>query len=102
MEIRYEIFLLILGAGIVTLIPRILPLVVLSRFQLPDWARRFLNHIPVAIMMALLAQEIFVPTFHSSKFFAALPAFAVAILTRSLLGTVVVGILAMMVIRHLL
>jgi branched-subunit amino acid transport protein len=101
MEVRYEIFLLILGACIVTLIPRILPLVVLSRFHLPDWAQRWLNHIPVAIMMALLAQEIFVPSFNSIKFLAALPAFAVAILTRSLLGTVVIGIVSMMVLRHL-
>ena len=108
MEIRWSILLLILGSGIVTFIPRVIPLAVLSRIQLPDWAMRWLGHVPIAVMAALVGQELLMPDGqlaslpHNPELIAALPTFAVAILTRSLLGTVVVGILSMMVLRFLL
>jgi branched-subunit amino acid transport protein len=108
MEVRWEVFLMIIGASIVTFIPRVLPLMVLSRFQLPDWGLRWLSHVPIAVMAALLGQELLMShnTFSLSEngpaLLAAVPAFAMAIITRSLLGTVVVGILSMMVVRFLL
>lgn len=97
-----------MGASIVTLLPRVLPLMVLSRMQLPEWAMRWLNYVPVAVMAALIGQELFMADgkFEISRndieILAALPTFATAILTRSLLGTVVVGILTVMVLRFIL
>jgi branched-subunit amino acid transport protein len=108
MEIRWSILLLILGSGLVTFIPRVLPLAVLSRIQLPDWGMRWLSHVPIAVMAALVGQEILMPQgelaplTHNPELIAALPAFAVAIFTRSLLGTVVAGILSMMLLRFFL
>ncbi|GIO34636.1 MULTISPECIES: AzlD domain-containing protein [Paenibacillus] len=108
MEIRWHILLAIMGASIVTLLPRVLPLMVLSRMQLPEWAMRWLNYVPVAVMAALIGQELFMADgkFEISRNYieilAALPTFATAILTRSLLGTVVVGILTVMVLRFIL
>ena len=100
--------MIILGCALVTLLPRVVPLVFLSRIQLPTWLVNWLKHIPVAVMSALLAQELFL---HNGKFslihnapdlIAAFPTFLVAILTRSLLGAVMVGILTMMVLRAFL
>lgn len=91
-----------------TLLPRVLPLVVLSRMQLPDWAMRWLNYVPVAVMAALIGQELFMNdgkldiSRNYTEILAAVPTFATAILTRSLLGTVVVGILTVMVLRFIL
>lgn len=105
MEIRMQIFWIILGASIVTFIPRVLPLIVFSRIQLPNWALRLLNHVPVAVMAALLAQELltsndkFVPILNNMKLLALIPTFFIAIITRSLLGTVVAGIVSMMVLH---
>jgi len=108
MEIRWDILLTIMGVSIVTLLPRVLPLMVLSRMQLPDWAMRWLNYVPVAVMAALIAQELFTAdgkldvSRNYTEILAALPTFAMAVITRSLLGTVVVGILTVMVLRFIL
>jgi branched-subunit amino acid transport protein len=107
MEVRLDVFLMILGTAIVTFIPRVLPLMVLSRFRLPVWGTRWLNHVPISVMAALVAQEIFI---HAGKisFFtnnvqllAAIPTLLIAIKTRSLLVTVLVGIISLMVSRYL-
>ncbi|SDG90238.1 Branched-chain amino acid transport protein [Aneurinibacillus thermoaerophilus] len=97
---------MLLGASLVTFIPRVLPLVVLSRIRLPDWVLRWLNHIPIAVMSALLAQELLISngSFSPSPtgLIAALPAFAVAYFTRSLLATVMTGIVVMALLRYIL
>lgn len=96
---------MLLGASLVTLVPRVLPLLVLSRIRLPNWALRWLQHIPIAVMSALLAQELLVSngSFSPSPtgVIAALPAFAVAFFTRSLLATVLTGIAALMLLRYI-
>jgi branched-subunit amino acid transport protein len=105
MEIRWDILIIILGSAMVTFIPRVLPLVLLSRMNIPNGLIRWLQHIPIAVMAALIAQELFISEDHLAlydtrlEWLTALPTFAVAIFTRSLLGTVVVGLICMMVLR---
>ncbi|HZG81322.1 MAG TPA: AzlD domain-containing protein [Brevibacillus sp.] len=105
MEVRWDILLIILGAALVTFVPRVLPLMLLSRIALPEWGVRWLNHVPIAVMAALIGQEIFLqdgkwsPLASNIELLAAIPTFLVAIKTRSLLGTVVVGIVTVMVLR---
>ncbi|WP_138493641.1 AzlD domain-containing protein [Paenibacillus pinistramenti] len=104
MEINQDVLLMIIGASIVTLIPRIVPLMLLSRIQIPEWGMRWLNFVPIAVMSALVGQELFISDGKLSfdpEMLAALPALATAFWTRSLLGTVIVGILSMMVLRYL-
>ena len=108
MDIKWEILIIILGCALVTFPLRVVPIVFLSRIQLPSWLIHWLQHIPVAVMSALLAQELFLYdgklslTHNLPDLLAALPTFLVAILTRSLLGAVVVGILTMMLLRTFL
>jgi branched-subunit amino acid transport protein len=105
MEIRWHIFLIIVGASIVTFLPRIVPLVVLSRFQLPGWALQWLKHVPIAVMAALVGQELFTHNGETTLFTnkmelaAAAVTLGAAIWTRSLLGTVVIGIICMLLLR---
>jgi branched-subunit amino acid transport protein len=107
MEVRWDVFLIILGSAIVTFIPRVLPLMVLSRFQLPEWATRWLNYVPISVMAALVGQEIFMKggkisfSTNNVELLAAIPTFLIAILTRSLLATVLAGILSLFVLRFL-
>ncbi len=90
MEIRAEILGLVLACAAVTAIPRVLPLVALSRVELPAWLLAWLGYVPVAVLSALLTVEL------RSAGAAGLPAiaaaFAVAFLTRSLLGTACAGV----------
>ncbi len=58
MEISLYILLVIIGTAVVTFVPRVLPLIVLSRLDLLEWALRWLDYIPIAVMSALLAQEV--------------------------------------------
>ena len=83
-----------ISSGAVTLVPRILPLLVFSKLQIPDWGLKWLNYIPIAILAALLAQVLFMhDTMQWDYLIAAIPTFLVAIYTRSLLGTVLTGVI---------
>ncbi|MEJ9229652.1 AzlD domain-containing protein [Peribacillus butanolivorans] len=105
MEITGYIFLVILGTSIVTFIPRVVPLMLLSKMEIPEWGINWLKNVPVAVMAALLAQElllseqVFSIKENALNLAAAIPTFIVAIFTRSLLVTVLIGVLSLMVMR---
>jgi branched-subunit amino acid transport protein len=97
--------LLFAGMGLVTYLPRWLPLFFLSQRQLPPWFVEWLDLIPVAILSALIGSELFIAgaprhlVWFDAKILAAVPTFLVALKTRSLGGTVVVGILLYWLLR---
>jgi len=105
MEVSWTIFMIIIGCAFVTFLPRVLPLMLLSQMELPKWLIRWLKNVPVAVMAALLAQELLLSDNQFSifdnilKILAAIPAFIIAILTKSLLGTVIAGIIFMVFLR---
>jgi len=108
MEVRWDVFLIILGSALVTFLPRVVPLMVLSRMELPEWGIRWLNYVPISVMAALVGQELFVhdgqltSLWTNVELFAAIPTVLVAIKTRSLLGTVVAGMISIMILRYLM
>jgi branched-subunit amino acid transport protein len=89
--------ILILCMGAVTYLPRMLPLVALARKRLPVWFCEWLELIPAAILSALLAPALFATGDPRSLYLgkpellAAVPTLLFALKTRSLAGTVVVG-----------
>ena len=89
MDIRPEFLGLVLACALVTALPRVLPLVVLSRFQLPAWLLDWLRFVPIAILGSLLALEI---SPAAAPLAGVATALAVAALTRSILGTVLAGV----------
>lgn len=94
-----DFLLLMLAMGVVTYLPRMLPLVLLSRRSLPGWFAEWLELIPAAILSALIAPTLFaysaprVLTLGRTELLAALPTLLCAVKTRSLAGTVIVGML---------
>jgi len=94
-----DYLLLMVALGAVTYLPRMLPLVVFSRRTLPSWFAEWLELIPVAILSALIAPTLFTHpdprafTLGKVELLAAIPALLCAIKTRSLAGTVVVGMI---------
>jgi branched chain amino acid efflux pump len=89
--------LLVLAMGAVTYLPRLLPLALLSRRQLPHWFAEWLELIPAAILAALLGPALFtagtppVLVLGKAELLAAAPTLLVAVSTRSLAGTVLAG-----------
>ena len=85
------------GMGLVTYLPRALPLLYLAHKQLPQWLVDWLALIPVAILSALLAPSVFIDTAERNfllgkiEFIVAIPTLIFALKTRSLGGTVLVG-----------
>lgn len=92
-------FLLIIfaGMGVVTYIPRCFPLYYLSKQKLPSWFEAWLNFIPVSILSALLLPALTTGgdprhmDLLRPELIAALPTFLFALKTKSLGGTVIVG-----------
>jgi branched-subunit amino acid transport protein len=91
--------ILILGMGMVTYLPRWIPLYFLSNRNLPPWLIQWLDLIPVSILSALLAPALMTTdaprhlSLFEPKLLVAVPTFVFAMKTRSLGGTVVVGML---------
>jgi len=83
--------------GCVTYLPRWAPLFFLSRHDLPRWLIEWLDLIPVAILSALLLPALVVGgrekdfNLLTPELVAAIPTFLFALKTKSLGGTVVLG-----------
>ena len=92
-----EIFLTILGMAVVTYIPRCLPIIFLSGRSLSPLLVSWLRLVPPAILAAMLVPALLCPeksidlSFSNLFFWSSLVAFPVAIKSRSLCLTVIVG-----------
>ena len=106
----FDQLLLILGMTLVTYIPRMLPLLLLSSRELKPGLILWLEMIPPAVLAALLAPTLFLQTSPegNAKFFlgtdnsfllAAVPTFIVAKVTKSFFGTVAAGMASVALLR---
>lgn len=99
---------MLLGMLVVTYIPRVLPLLILTRMEIPEIIIRWLRFIPVAILAALLSPGILIVegkllfTYHNVFLLAALPTITVAVYKKNIFLTVVVGMAAVMVVTRLI
>lgn len=99
-----QVLLVILGMALVTYLPRMLPLVILSRTQLPNIFLRWLSYIPAAVLAALLAPALFLPEGRfalvgNPYLLAAIPTSLIAIRTRSIALTILCGMAAMVLLN---
>jgi len=94
-----EYVIIVLGMSLVTYLPRLIPLFALATRNLPNWLIEWLDLIPVAIFSALLLPllvtagdpkhlDLFRP-----ELIVAIPTFLFALKTKSLSGTVILGML---------
>ena len=97
MRVDPGMFLLIMAMCAVTYVPRWLPLFFLSRKRLPFWLQAWLDLIPVAILSALILPELVTTgnprhlDLFRPELIVALPTLLFALKTRSLGGTVILG-----------
>lgn len=93
----FEFLVLFIGMGLVTYLPRCLPLLFLAHRRLPSWLVEWLSLIPVAILSSLLAPLLFASaesrtfTLAKPELLVAIPTLVFAVKTKSLGGTVLVG-----------
>ena len=97
--------LFIVGMVALTFIPRYIPFLLAGKIALPQWAKRALHYVPIAVLTAIIAQVAMVHdgqldfslgNFHA---LAALAAFIAAVLTRQLFVTIAVGLVCFGLLR---
>lgn len=97
--------LVIVGCGIVTWLTRVIPFILLKKFELPIAVVEFLSFVPVVIMSALWFSGLFVqhlghlPTLNVENLLASIPTVLSAVISKNLLVIVVVGIISLAIIR---
>lgn len=95
---QQQIFFIILGMLVVTYLPRVLPVWLLSSKTLPRLVIAWLRYVPVAVLAAMLLPSLLVYEdridvgFDNLFFWAAFPTLLVAWKTRSFFGAVAVGV----------
>ncbi len=104
MEALLTVFLMM---GLVTYLPRLFPMAILSRVQLPELAGIWLRLVPAAVLAALLTPQLLLKDgvllldLSNVSLVAALPTFAVALWRRNMTLTVVVGVASIVALRAL-
>ncbi|MCY8914949.1 AzlD domain-containing protein [Bacillus atrophaeus] len=104
MSMSLPMFWLILGCAIVTVIPRIVPFIFVRSVQLPEVVLKWLSYIPICILTALVAENILIETENAvaldwTVLLAMLPTLLIALWTKSLSATVIIGVISMAFIR---
>jgi len=100
------IFLTILGMLLVTYLPRLLPIWLLSSKSLPPLVVAWLRYVPVAVLAAMLLPSLLIRdtqiNFGTKNlfFWAAFPTIFVAWKTRSFFGAVIMGMGIVAVARY--
>lgn len=99
---------IIIGCAIVTWIPRVVPFILVKNVALPEVLMKWLSYIPICILTALIVEHMWIIDGKGISaisvdlpfLYALIPTVIVAIWSRSLSLTVLVGVIAMAVVRY--
>ena len=103
-----SLWLTILLAGLMTFATRLSFIFLLDKIKVPDWFRRGLRFVPVAVLSAIILPELTSPTgtldlsWHNSQLFAGIIAILVAWRTRNIILTILAGMAALLIFQTLL
>ena len=107
MALTNYILYIIIGCGFATWLSRILPLVILKNMTLSKKVIEFLSFVPIAIMSSLWFESLFIqhighlPSIDWPNLIASIPTVITAILTKSLLLIVLIGVVSLSLINIL-
>lgn len=106
MTSKYILFSIV-GCCLVTLIPRIVPFLISKHIDFPKKFLLFLSYVPICILTALLVQSILevsehgFPKIKMLEALSCIPTLLIAIKTKDLMKTVIVGMITMALLRML-
>ncbi|MDD4334113.1 MAG: AzlD domain-containing protein [Desulfotomaculaceae bacterium] len=96
-----NIWIIIIGVSIVSILPRILPVALLSRYEFPAPLKRWLSFVAPAVLSGLTALSVAAPdgfidiSINNSFIWDFIPTLLVAIKTRNFLYSLLPGIVTM-------
>jgi branched-subunit amino acid transport protein len=96
-----QLFLVIVAMGIVTFLPRVLPVLIMDKWALPTWMKRWLKAVPYAALGALIFPGIlFVdPDRPWVGLVGGMVAFALAMLRLPLLAVILGAIITVILVN---
>jgi branched-subunit amino acid transport protein len=103
-----NLWLVILIAGLVTFGTRLSFIFLLDRIQVPDWFRRGLRFVPVAVLSAIILPELTSPNgslsliWRNPQLLAGAVAILVAWRTKNVLLTIAAGMAALLIFQAIL
>lgn len=101
-----ELFIAIVGAALVTCIPRVVPMMYIATEALPSLVKRWLGFVPVAVLAALIGPDVLIHNgsldISTNNLFllVAIPALGVAWWTKSFFGTILFSMGAVAAARY--
>ncbi|EUJ32365.1 AzlD domain-containing protein [Listeria cornellensis] len=104
MSISYGFILMLLGCSLVTAIPRMLPFLVMRNMQISEPVLKWLSYIPLCIFSALIMESFMTNgaqgfQVHWLELVAVIATLIISLITRSLLWTVILGVVIMALLR---
>jgi branched-subunit amino acid transport protein len=103
-----NIWLVLILAGLLTFATRLSFILLLERIRTPEWFRRGLRFVPVAVLSAIILPELTSPngslflSWHNPQLLAGAVAILVAWKTKNVLLTIAVGMGALLVFQAVL
>ncbi|PRP49749.1 branched-chain amino acid transporter AzlD [Bacillus halotolerans] len=104
MSINTYILMVIIGCALVTMIPRVIPFLVVRNISLPEPVLKWLSYVPVCILTALVVKGCMIQSNDSLKLnwqaaVVLIPTLLIALKTKSLSMTVISGVVLMAGLR---
>jgi branched-subunit amino acid transport protein len=107
MSIDVNYVYLIIGMGIVTYLPRMIPAAVLSKRKIPELLIKFLSYIPAAVLSALFFPSVLMVdnkisiSMSNTLLLTSLLTFPLAYKTRNMFLTVIAGMVIIVLLNRL-
>ena len=101
------IWFVIIATGLINFATRFSMFSGLSPKQLPNWLEDALEFVPIAVLSAIIAPAVLftdmgaIAIVDNMRFYAALVAIIVALVTRSVLATISTGLIALWALTYL-
>ncbi|MEC1290477.1 AzlD domain-containing protein [Bacillus mojavensis] len=100
MSINAYILAVIIGCALVTMIPRVIPFLVVRNISLPEPVLKWLSYVPVCILTALVVKDCMIQsndslTLNWQVTVVLVPTLLIALKTKSLSMTVISGVVLM-------
>ncbi|MCC2931553.1 AzlD domain-containing protein [Bacillus sp. LBG-1-113] len=104
MSINAYILMVIIGCALVTMIPRVVPFLVVRNISLPVPVLKWLSYVPVCILTALVVKDCMIHsndslTLNWQVTVVLVPTLLIALKTKSLSMTVISGVVLMAGLR---
>lgn len=105
---NFNIYILIIGLAILTYIPRSLPIIYLSKKDIPKWLKDWMKFIPSGVFAALILPNILIQDgslnigFTNIKLVASILVLIISFKKKSLGLSIVVGVTAITILNFIL